>query len=458
VVLAQLPEGPPPPVIEPPNVPALEAGNDHSYQPTHLDFWSDGAIHPQYHEEGFLVIKDHLMPSKLWCQYGNPFDPYDVPGFGLDSYGCMLVFANALPEVTLFKAGSRFKVIQTTTSSGGSGPFGFLEDFTNALGNVVTGAISAAGWAVDALSNLYEDAKKAVAQIVKAVITVVPGLGQLCSAHPAQCEAAIQTGITTGLTAMGMPPSIPNWDDLKQQGVDYLAAQVASQTGVPPEVVEKAVEVAQKAVEEMTAKRGLLPQPGYDWLIPYLGTSPAVLTIDIRKNDPDPLPVPLFLRRSASVPFASGTSAIPRVFVSDPMHLRMPMVLRPNLSGIPAPLCTYPLGGPMSCVPNVFNPQTAACRYQDFGQGGSTYHFIPCSEKVVGIYYRTEWIPKLATGCATLASAALRPDYELVFVDSALPKYQLVWKAVPGYSFVVLGAVQPPVPFSWSGPAGSDCN
>lgn len=461
VVMAQLPDGPPPPVIEPPSQPALEAGNDHSYEPPYLDFWSDGAIHPQYHEEAFLVIKDHVMPSKLWCQYGNDlFSQTDPPGSVLDSYGCMLVFANALAPGAVLKAGDRFKYFQTTTSSGGGGPLGFLEDFTNALGNVVTGAISAAGWAVDSLSKLYEDAKKAVAQVVKAVITVVPGLGQLCSAHPAQCEAAIQTGITTGLAAIGLPPSIPNWDAVKQQGVDYLAAEVASQTGAPPEVVDLAVEVAQEAIEEMTAKRGLLPQPGYDWLIPYLGTNPAVLTVDIRKNDPNPLPS-LFLLRPASVPFVGGTPRIPRVFVTDPTHLRMPMVLRPNLSGIPAPLCTFPLGGPITCVPNAFNPLTAACRYHVSGPGGLVFEFLPCPEKVLGIYYRSEWIPKLATGCTTLASAALSPVLETVLVDTPigpLPKYQLVWKAVPGYSFVVLGQVQPPVPFSWSGPFGSDCN
>jgi hypothetical protein len=89
------------------------------------------------------------------------------------------------------------------------------------------------------------------------------------------------------------------------------------------------------------------------------------------------------------------------------------------------------------------------------------YQFFPCPEKVVSIYYRTEWIPTLATGCTTLASAALSPAYEIVLVETLLgplPKYQLVWNAVPGFSFVVLGAVQPPVPFSWSGPFGSDCN
>lgn len=461
VVLAQIPDGPPP-IVEPPiEPPALEAGNDHTYQPPFLDF-HNGNIHPSYREEAFLVIKDHVLPSKTWCQLGNPFDPNDSPGFGLDSYGCLLVMANAREPGSVLKAGSSFYYSQTTSSSGGSGLIGALEDLSNSLAAIVTGAITAVGLGVDFLADLYEEAKQAVAKVVKSVITAVPGLGQLCSAHPAQCEAAIQTGITTGLTAMGVPPSLPNWDQLKQQGVDYLAAEIASQTGVPQEVVDEALKVAQEAMNQMTENRGLLPQPGYNWLIPYLGIDPAVLTIDIRKNDPSPLPLPMSLRRFVSPPFTGGAPRIPRTFINDPNRLRIPMVLRPNLSGIAAPLCSFSLGGSeVTCGPNLFNPQVAACRFQVFGSGALDYQFFKCPEKVLSVYYRTEWLPKLATGCEILATAALNPGYEIVFVPTLfgpVPKVKKVWNVVPGYTFGVAGAVEPPVFFSWSGPFGTACS
>ena len=454
VVLAELPGGPPAPATVPPPPSALEAGDDHTYAPPFLDFWADGAIHPSYPEEGFLVIKDHVMPTKIGC-LGNPFDPNHPPASLTDPYGCLLVWANTVPEGSVLTAGTRFKFTQTTTSSGG----GFLENLGTSFGNIVTGAISVAGWAVNSLANLYEDAKQAIADVVKDVITIVPGLGQLCNAHPPACEAAIKTGITTGLTAMGLPPSLPNWDDLKQQGVDYLAGEIASQTSVPPEVLDKALEVAEQSIEQMSERRGLAPQPGLDWLVPYLGTNPAVLTIDIRKNDPSPLPLPMNLRRSASPAFMGAAPPIPGVFIGDSTHMRIPMVLQPNLSGIPAPLCKFPLGGPITCVPNGFNPQAAVCNFQ-VASANLQYETLPCPDKILGIYYRTEWIPKLAAGCEALTSAALYPSNELVFVDTPLgpvPKLQFVWKVINGYSFGVGAVVELPVPFSWSGPFGSAC-
>ena len=460
VVMAQVPSGTP--LIAEPAPPALEAGDDHTYEPPSLYFGNDGNIHPTYDDQAFILTKDHVMPTKLWCQYGNNiFDPTDPPGSVLDWYGCMLVNADAISPGATLPAGARFYYIQTTTSSGGGGFIDSLVSFGESVGDIVTAGVTAVGLGVDFLAKLYEDAKEAVEAVVQNVIMVVPGLGQLCSAYPEECKAAIQTGVTTGLAAMGLPPSVPNWDQLKQQGVDYLAAEVASQTGVPPEIadefVERALATAQEAVDEMTANRGLSTQVGYNWLIPYFGTDPAVLTIDIRRNDPDPFPVPLFLRRFASVPFAAGVLRIPSTFVANPTHLRMPMVLPPNLAGIGAPLCSHYLNGERVCGASPFVSQPT-CRYQVGTINGPQWEYSPCQDKVVAVYYRTEWINKLALGCTILSVGAQSPASETTTVQTPTGPKQVskfVWSNVPGYSFAVGGLVQPPGPaFTWSGAFG----
>jgi hypothetical protein len=366
-----------------------------------------------------------------------------------------MVMANAWPELTVMPKGVRFYYFQTVTNKSGSGPLGVIEDFGEGFVNIVTVGITAVGLGVDFLSNLYEQVKEVAAQVVKTVITAVPGLGQLCSAHPAQCEAAIEAGITTGMMAMGMPPSLPNWDELKEQGVDYLAAEIASQTGVPPEVVDEALEIALEAVEQMTQKRGLLPYPGYSWLISYQGMDPAVLTIDVRKNDPGPLPN-LVLRLNKSGPFAAGGAPIPRTFVAEPDHLRMPMVLHPNLAGIPPPLCIWDGTGVTGCIPQFFPSPGPACVYKVYKQGGYTYESFQCPAEVVAVYYRDAWIPKLASGCTPIVAVALEPAFVTVEI-AGIPFVTFGYEVLPGYSFLVGAEIYPAGPFTWNGSTGSVC-
>jgi len=56
--------------------------------------------------------------------------------------------------------------------------------------------------------------------------------GELCGK---QCLGTILDG---GLASMGTPPSIPDFDQLVNQGMDYLAQQAAMQVGIPEEVTK----------------------------------------------------------------------------------------------------------------------------------------------------------------------------------------------------------------------------
>jgi len=88
-------------------------------------------------------------------------------------------------------------------------------------------AWSYATGALNWISKAYSDLK---AEVVNLVAKFVPG--ELCGK---QCLGTILDG---ALASMGIPPSIPNFDQLVNQGMDYLAQQAAMQVGIPPEVTK----------------------------------------------------------------------------------------------------------------------------------------------------------------------------------------------------------------------------
>jgi len=106
---------------------------------------------------------------------------------------------------------------------------------------IVSWAESAVNWASEAWSDL-----KAFA--VDTILKFTP-LGMQCSiaedagAIPeGACETAFAVALDAALVSLGIPPDIPNFDQLVDQGVTYLAAEVAAQVGIPPDVVQAAVE------------------------------------------------------------------------------------------------------------------------------------------------------------------------------------------------------------------------
>ncbi len=88
---------------------------------------------------------------------------------------------------------------------------------------VVDFVVDAVNW----VSEAYNDLKDTVVDIVA---NFVPAA--LCS------KACLGTLLDAGLMALGIPPSIPNFDQLMNEGLDYLASQAAAQLGVPKEVYD----------------------------------------------------------------------------------------------------------------------------------------------------------------------------------------------------------------------------
>lgn len=192
---------------------------------------------------------------------------------------------------------------------------------------LVSGTLDAIGFMVTSIAKLWDQIKGAVAAVL---VNVINAVGIECEGA---CAAAIEMGINAGLAAMGLPPSLPNWEELQQQGLDYLAAQIANQAGLPPEAVELAMDYAVAAMEELGKTRGGDGQGLPRWVQADIGFEPAVLTFELRQEGSAGVFEP---QRTLTVldnpALLGGTAPLPALGQAP---LQLPMVLRPNLADLP---------------------------------------------------------------------------------------------------------------------------
>jgi hypothetical protein len=379
---------------------------------------------------------------------GNvPLDQF--PAFS-DPFACALVLQNKLPEGVTVQVGQWFFYKRANTGGGGSS---ILDGFKN----LVTAGLKVAGLVVTSLPDLYNGAVDAVKGLAYDVLVAVPGISDLCKENPGSCEKAIAAGMTYGMMAMGLPPSVPNWDELKDEGIEYLAQEVGDrleeETAVPSSVTEYALkEVAQKAVTQMTDNRNAeVTDPAFSWIVPYFGFNPASLTIALQKNGLDPLP-PMILRTFETDLFRGKYSGLPSRFPASGT-LRVPVVLHPNLDGIPPPFCFSSMQQfpPRQCVPNPvpFIIKTPTCAFEVCQGWECVWHDDPnCQNhgEMVQAYYRDAWVQSKmdAVPCTTVAAATLG---------------QAGWQMfpLPGLTTFIGATVQPSVPLTWNGAAGTGC-
>jgi hypothetical protein len=174
----------------------------------------------------------------------------------------------------------------------------FLDDLSDAVGSVVDLVSSAIDWAATAYAAVKSSALGAVVDGLKA-----SGVG--CGG---ECQFAMGTALDAGLAAAGMPPSLPEFDQLvaglQQDGIDALAGQLAeaaASQGVPEVVAQEA---AKQAANELVAKAKQMAKSGGGggskgvWRIDPAGIySPAVVVLEATNlhptRDSDPVYVQL---------------------------------------------------------------------------------------------------------------------------------------------------------------------
>ena len=283
----------------------------------------NGALRPSNTETCYRVTKFHAMP-------GNPFL---LAAIGTSWEKALVDVSSAVdPFTPSVDRGLRFCI----PDSYGNDDDGWFDSFVNTFTSVLTAIVDEVGDVVNFTSKLWEDVKDGV---VKVAAGAINEMGIPCDQT---CEAALTTGLEIGLASMGIPPSLPNFDEIVDQGVDALAAEAGSQIGVPPVVSDyvsdEAQKFAKKAAADLKTSYEVPKLP--DWLVPDIGLAPAYVLLQmhgpglmnpflsqpgmIRLNDP--IYRGAFFKLPKRLP-AVGETVRPFVF---------PMVLPPNTDGLPA--------------------------------------------------------------------------------------------------------------------------
>ena len=329
-------------------------------------------------------IVDPAMPKAGWRCYRLIKQHTVQPGFfgGLASYWDFIQAVYGDPDGPV---NSTFCAPRVDDNDDG-----WLESFVGSITSAVKGFIDTLGKIVDWASQAWEDIK---AFVVKSVANAVTALGIAdCPTEPpppSACAKALQFALETGMASMGIPPSIPNFEALQDQGLDYLAAQVASQTNIPPDLLDLAKPLAKefvkKATDEMRAQYNVKGLPA--WLAPDVRLTPAVLTLFVRGSGTPLTALGLGIRNADTGPspiFTFGNFVIPTKLpgsLSPP--LAIPMVLPISIKGLPAP----PAG---------------ACEY--------------CQAD----WYKDRWYEmRFKNGCYTLVLTVLLPD-EVIPLETGL--------------------------------------
>ena len=165
-------------------------------------------------------------------------------------------------------------------SSSGSSDAAWYEQAVSIVTDVFSGVFDGASWVVNNAAKLWDDAKALAVQVAAEAISAT---GLVDCANSALCKQALEMALTYAMASMGVPPSLPNFDQLMNEGVDYIAARAASEVGIPPELAEevadRAYELAKNEIEKAGQKRTVAGVPS--WIVPDLGWQYGKATISL---------------------------------------------------------------------------------------------------------------------------------------------------------------------------------
>jgi hypothetical protein len=159
------------------------------------------------------------------------------------------------------------------------------------------------GSIVDFVAKIANWVSKAYADLKSGLINIV------VSALPGDLQGPLRTALTAlvdyGLASMGIPPTLPNFDDLANMGTDYLASVAMQQAGIPADSILEygAQELAGKIGDSLTASAK--------------GGSPNPMNWDFVKLDPDDLYRPAYLTLELYNPYDTPTPAGKLSFTAD---------------------------------------------------------------------------------------------------------------------------------------------
>jgi hypothetical protein len=322
VAHVKLPAGlvsPPPP---PPPAPPLKFDDIYYFEP--MPEYARG-----YNQGCYTVTKPHTAPSFTLASYATDF------------------WGSRIRDAGHFAPGSALTVGRGWCFNHTSGT---LDDIVNAI----SGLVDAVGALVNDIAKIYDDIKKAV---VAGVAKAITDLGIVdCGTT---CQSYLMAGLDAALASVGLPPSLPNFDQLVDEGFDYLVEVAAEETGVPPEVLDEMRDLASQALENMKAQHSF---DGVDWLTPDDGFRPAKMMMIVRKNPDSTEPIPGDLEYASGTTFHGTHLRLPADAMAGGFPSLFTVQFLPDFSRIPppGPDCSYGWG---LCIP--LSPGQQQLYYED---------------------------------------------------------------------------------------------
>jgi hypothetical protein len=130
------------------------------------------------------------------------------------------------------------------------------KDFWDYVGGAIKDVVDSIGDFVDWVSEAWDSIKEAV---VHAITSMLDSLQIVDCGPESTCEELFTMALNSALLACGIPPSLPNFDQLVKMGedglVEFIADEVADQTGIPDKLTEEVIrKVAEAAVQSLAAQ------------------------------------------------------------------------------------------------------------------------------------------------------------------------------------------------------------
>ena len=175
----------------------------------------------------------------------------------------------------------------------------WLQDAWNAVTNFFS---SLSGFLADIanwVSETYADVKADLLEFVAENFPAIPDDWR------DELETALTYGLDYGLASVGIPPSLPNFDELSNMGADYLAATALEQAGIPANeyiqdsALQAANDLSNKIKERIDhqTNSGATPNPlNWNFVKPYhqFIYRPAFIQFEIANNSQQETPPGVF--------------------------------------------------------------------------------------------------------------------------------------------------------------------
>ena len=206
---------------------------------------------------------------------------------------------------------------------------------------------------VDIVSGLFSSFEQVIDGVSSAwntiVMNVIDAASIICGSGAA-CKAVMTAVVDTGLSALGVPPTVPNFDELESMGADYMIKVAADQVGVgaaydalPSDLQQAATGGVKDTVNDLVSStQAQTGQSAGSWYVPDpLWYQPHPATLVVKVSNPNSGPTdPMYLH-------TSDTASLyrPKVTYIPPLRAGestvIPLTLEENFDTVATPDCTW---------------------------------------------------------------------------------------------------------------------